>query len=46
MNSQPTIYQPRDAPAPAPDAAFNPLWMIAIAMAAFFTCAALVIALG
>jgi len=29
-----------------PDVAFNPLWLIAAAMASFFTIAGLVIALG
>ena len=35
-----------DAAAATQDAAFNPLWMIAITMACFFTLAAVVIASG
>ena len=36
----------KDHPAIAPEVAFNPLWIIATAMAGFFAVAGLVIAFG
>jgi hypothetical protein len=46
MKSLPDVDAARDHPPNAPEVAFNPLWMIATAMAGFFVAAGLLIAFG
>ena len=46
VESLPDEDAARDHPPNAPEVAFNPLWMIAAAMAGFFVAAGLLIAFG